>query len=217
MKPKTLILAIIFIILAGIVSAIEFVPQGNINGRNIYSIYNFSAINSSNFYQSGFRVLDTNSTISVNSNYSSFSNQSIFWAGVSSYFNRWFYPIGYVLYFNESLANSLWNDTAGITSLNLSKLDVTDQRYNVSANIIDLNSTKLNITDQRYNNSADVNLRVLKAGDNMTGNLNMTAHNLTGVSNIFYSSAANNILPGTTGFNGTCWLAVGSTLTFSVC
>jgi hypothetical protein len=217
MKSKSIIFAILFILLAGIVSAIEFVPQGNINGKDTYGIFNFRTINGTALYQAGFKVLDTNSTITVSSNYSSFSNQTIFWSGVSSYIARWFYSVSNILYFNESLANNLWNDTAGINGLNSSKLNITDQRYNESSGINGLNSSKLDATDQRYNETASANLRVFSTGDNMTGNLNMTTHNLTDISKIVYSSTANNILPGTTGYNGTCWRAVGSTLTFAVC
>ena len=148
---------VVFLLFSVSVLAIDFVPQGNINGKNVYSIFNFTSINGTAIFQNGFKVLDTNSTITVSTaNYSSFSNQSTFWAGVSSYLARWFYSVSSVLYFNESLANSLWNDSARIDGLNSSKLDITDQRYNESSRVNGLNSSKLDITDQRYNESARV-------------------------------------------------------------
>jgi len=78
---KTLILFSILLLLVDFSFAVDFVPSGNIVGRNVYGIYNFTNISgiqnitAVRIFQNGSQVLDNTTVISV-SNFSSYTNVS---------------------------------------------------------------------------------------------------------------------------------------------
>jgi hypothetical protein len=88
-----------------------------------------------------------------------------------------------------NITDQRFNESGGVASLNLTKLNVTDQRFNESGGVASLNLTKLNITDQRFNETnamlANLSLKFNITGGNITGNINMTRKNITDVSNIY--------------------------------
>jgi len=56
---KTLMILFAFFIIAAIVVAIDFIPSGDVEGRGIYKIKNFTDVNiTGNFYQNNRLVLD---------------------------------------------------------------------------------------------------------------------------------------------------------------
>jgi hypothetical protein len=52
-NEKTILFILISIILINIAQAVDFVPSGNINGKGIYGIKNFTSINATEFYANG--------------------------------------------------------------------------------------------------------------------------------------------------------------------
>jgi hypothetical protein len=54
---KNLAFALVFLLVVFLVSAAEFIPQGNVNGVGIRQIYNFTYVNATRFYQDGSPVL----------------------------------------------------------------------------------------------------------------------------------------------------------------
>jgi hypothetical protein len=131
---KLITVALALLILVSTAAAVDFVPAGNINGKNTYSIFNFTYINGTRLYQNGSAVLDTSSVISAN---------TIAWANVSGK------PTN-LSNFTDDLGNrgytSLSNFSNDLGFVNGSYLNLTDQRYNETALCSAINASKLNIT-----------------------------------------------------------------------
>lgn len=118
---KLLLIVLLMACMIGVVSAAPFIPSGNIDGKNFYTIYNFTNISAQHFYY-------TNGTELVNGggSGSTVSNATIL------------------------QVCSVYNETSSITSLNSSKLDITDQRYNETTKINSVN-TSTNIKSLGFN------------------------------------------------------------------
>lgn len=166
---KKTINVIFFIFLISFLSvvAVEFTPQGNINGRGVYGIYNFTTINGTILYQNGNQVIDSSSITNQSSNYSSFANSSTYWDGETSQSNLNVNSSDYwdnltnqsQLVITESQISDLTHTTDTNTQKGTSGIFL----YNDSTNIF-FNDTLLNDTiDARdsstiYTNGTDISL-----------------------------------------------------------
>lgn len=77
---KKIIFVILFLLCVGVVSAVDFTPSGNINGRNLYDIFNFKNIyNVTNITATRFiGSLTGNATYASTSNYSTYSGNATY-------------------------------------------------------------------------------------------------------------------------------------------
>ncbi len=136
---------IAYLIIVQIASAGPFRVDENIEmGDN--DIYNASDVNSSNFWQNDFRVLDTNSTINTsNINQSDLNvNSSTWWNDVSGWLSRWFYKSGDNLEFNETLlSQAIKNNVSDANDTMKIYVDIEDAnlRTNIESNISALNES----------------------------------------------------------------------------
>ena len=146
---KLFFITLILMVIIPLVSAVDFVPTGNIVGKNVYSILNFTSINGTRIYENGSRVLTSNSTFP----YSSIT-------GVPLYLSNFTNNMDFV---NSTFTNNTYlfkddqryNDSQRIDALNLSKLDSSDQRYNDTLLIQSVNTSN-NIKGLGFNLSSEL-------------------------------------------------------------
>jgi len=153
---------VIFLILfASLVFAVDFVPQGDINGRNRRVIKNFTNISGINgtfdtIYLSGTTLISDNTTWNETYGYSLFLNRSS--------------ETDYTTTFNSSYDakvtdNQTWNETRG-NGLYLNRTN--ENLYTTTYN----SSYDAKVTDnQTWNQTLADGLYVDVAGDTMTGSL----------------------------------------------
>ena len=133
---KSVIFVLIILILSSIALAIPFVPQGDIVGKDTYSIYDFVDINASFFYMNGSLVLTT----------ASGATDTIWDISTS----EWLINTSGILDWNETKGNITFLNLAGGTmtgNLNLSDNQLTD----VGALIMNGLVTSQNITPASHN------------------------------------------------------------------
>lgn len=114
--------------------AVDFIPQGNINLKNTYGIFNATSVNSTAFWQAGYSVLDSrNLTGLVASS----------WLGMTALNTT-------TLRNNSGVLDIVYSFWTGLfyTKTEIAALDLAQN------NTID---TKLNLTDQRYNDTSSIN------------------------------------------------------------
>ena len=193
---RTLLYVFILTIFAVFINA-EYLSDENLNMLE-NDIYNASNMNATAFFQDGNAVLDNTSTVSS-------ANSSTFWANMSSFQTRWFSNLLEVLTFNETLLNATidardtntqWNITGSNYLINNSNvLDWDDTKgNNTYINTEEESSLDVNRSDfwDDLNTPADINASditddgtyVKVSGDNMTGNLNMSDNNISGIDTI---------------------------------
>ena len=165
----------IFTILLSTAFSIEFVPQGNINEKGVYGLYNATWVNASAFYQNGYQVLDSRNVTSVNES-SMNVNSSVFWFNMNAVNDTLFTRIGNLLGINFSFLNTQYLSAGNFynTSQVYNKTETDAQQNGQNANFSSIGnwtadksaySTKatsdaqyLNATDQRYNESGSVGI-----------------------------------------------------------
>lgn len=174
------IFLILILLVSTMVSAIEFVPQGNINGKGVYTIYNFTNISSPKFIgveysgnsylQNGSLVLDTSNLAELVVNYSLFTNLSNMNVNtttlkttdgmldvVFSYFTSQFY-LRTLIDSAETTQNATISgiNTSVFSELEL-RLNESDQRYNETLRIDAVNNTAViaNQTADKANHTAN--------------------------------------------------------------
>lgn len=81
-KSSIMILLCIIILAITSCSALAWTPTSNIDGRNHYTIFNFTNISATELYQDGHLVLTNESELNVN--YSVLSNSTSYWDGLTS-------------------------------------------------------------------------------------------------------------------------------------
>jgi len=154
-------LLLFFILLVSTLGlAVDFTPSGNINGRNIYTIYNFTNVTGQYFFGNGAGL--TNISAAVNTSALSVNTTQLSTSGgilkiIETYLTGLFYTksevdvsvgnlqtnisngISAASYDNStqaSLISTLISDNTTQASLIILKLDITDQRYNDTAFVI---------------------------------------------------------------------------------
>jgi len=73
---KIIFYPLLILIISLMVNAIPLVPQGDIWGKNIYAIVNFTDINGTRIFQNGTKVIDYGNMSSLTVNYSQYTNIS---------------------------------------------------------------------------------------------------------------------------------------------
>ena len=114
----------VFLLILIVPAIMAWTPTSNINGRDFYTVYNFTNISAGTFYQNGSLLLSNETTLNVNS--------SIFW-GLLDSIDEWFKEVGTDLSMNTThlnltinAINDIYNDS--ITTY----IDAQDVTFNTS-------------------------------------------------------------------------------------
>jgi hypothetical protein len=161
------------IMIVGIVIAIDFIPQGNINLKGIFNItnlayvYNFSLagnINANNYNITRADNISAKHFYGDGSGITGItSNSTIYWANLSGFVSDYLYRNGFNLDINESrLNNSViataarFNETTLIFAVNTTA-NIQGLGFYTKAQIDNNLTLYLLLTDQRFNETALIN------------------------------------------------------------
>ena len=135
MKQKIMLFTIILLILASSTLAADFTPQGDINGRGVYDIYNFTTINATYFNGDGSGLTGVTSSFSnssVNSSQMYVDGSNVLQI-IGSWFNNLFY------YKNETYT------TTEVDAINTSMTSYVNSTF-----IAQSNEGNLNVNSSAY-------------------------------------------------------------------
>lgn len=140
LMKRNLLFILVFLLVLFPVYAVDFTPSGNINGRGIYTIYNFTNITANGYLiGNGAYITGIVASYTPISNYSNYSNQSSYLTQYSNIIN--------------GRPTSLYNFTNDPSFINLS----TGQSLNDSLAINSVNSSlNQEINDRSTNDSLKV-------------------------------------------------------------
>ena len=181
MNKPTLFL-VLFIFSISIVSAINFVPGGNIEGYNVWGIQNMSNITSAEIYQNGNQVIDEGDVNTTTFNYSLYSNSTVYWDGETSQADL------NVNHSSTSNSSSYWDNLNSPSDINAG--DITDDgTYIASADegTLNVNSSTYWALVSSWDSDWFINSASMLSVN--TSTFNDTVNTLIALQNVVYNAS----------------------------